>query len=201
MMIAQVYRHHSTFSPILRQQSKWFIFGGCVAVIITVGLTVPLYLFPSLGQAGSFYRLVTGPAFIVTSLIVPLIIGLAMLRYRLYDIDLIIHRTLVYSTLTVLLAAVYEVSVITIQSLTGGLTFIRGNQLAIVASTFLIGALFKSVRDRTQKLIDRRFYRRKYDAAKTLAAFNSTIRDEVDLNQFCTKLTTVVEETMQPTSV
>jgi hypothetical protein len=201
MMIAQVYRHHSTFSPIPRQQSKWFIFGGCVAVIITVGLTVPPYIFPSLGQAGSFYRLVTGPAFIVTSLIVPLIIGLAILRYRLYDIDIIIHRTLVYSTLTVLLAAVYEVSVITIQSLTGGLPLIRGNQLAIVASTFLIGALFKPVRDRTQKLIDRRFYRRKYDAAKTLAAFNTTIRDEVDLNQLCTKLMAVVQETMQPAHV
>jgi hypothetical protein len=81
----------------------------------------------------------------------------------------------------------------------GGL--IRGNQLAIVASTFLIGLLFKPVHDRSQALIDRRFYRRKYNAARTLATFSTTIRDEVDLNQLCTKLMAVVEETMQPTQV
>ena len=87
----------------------------------------------------------------------------------------------------------------TLQSLTGGL--IRGNQLAIIASTFLIGALFKPVHKRTQALKDRRFFRRKYDAARTLAAFSVTIRDEVDLNQLCTKLLAVVEETMQPAHV
>src|SRR5207248_11442175 len=104
-------------------------------------------------------------------------------------------HTLVYSTLTFLLAAVYEVSVFTLESLTGGLTLIRGNQLAIFASTLLIGLLFKPLHDRTKALIDRRFYRRKYDAARTLAMFSATVRDEVDLNQLCTKLEAVVEET------
>jgi hypothetical protein len=172
-----------------------------VAVIIIVGLTVPQFLFPSLGQAGSFYQLVSLPVYLVISFTLPLCIGIAILRYRLYDIDIIIHRTLVYSTLTVVLAVIYEVSVFTLQSLLSGLTFIRGNQLAIVASTFLIGGLFKPLHDRTRALIDRRFYRRKYDAAKTLAAFNATIRDEVDLNQLCAKLTAVVDETMQPAHV
>jgi hypothetical protein len=133
--------------------------------------------------------------------IFPLCLGLAILRFGFLDIDIIIHRTLVYSTLTVLLAVIYEVSVFTLQSLTSGLTFIRGNQLAIVASTFLIGGLFKPLHDRTRALIDRRFYRRKYDAAKTMAAFSATIRDEVDLNQLCAKLVAVVEETMQPAHV
>src|SRR5438477_8667099 len=137
----------------------------------------------------------------VAFLLVPLSIGFAILRYRLYDIDILINRTLVYSTLTVLLATVYEVSVFTLQSLTGGLTLIRGNQLAIVASTLLIGVLFKPLHDRTRAQIDRRFYRRKYDAARTIATFSATIRDEVDLNQLCAKLVAVVEETMQPAHV
>jgi hypothetical protein len=201
ILIAQVYRYRTAASPLQRQQTKWILFGGSVEVIIVVGLIVPQYLFPSLGQAGSFYQLVITPAFIVISLIFPLCLGLAILRYRLWDIDIIIHRTLVYSTLTFLLAAVYEVSVFTLQSLLGGLTLIRGNQLAIIASTFLIGALFKPLHDRTRALIDRRFYRRKYDAARTVAAFSATIRDEVDLNQLCTKLMAVVEETMQPAHV
>jgi hypothetical protein len=201
LMIAQVYRYRTASSPLQRQQTKWILFGASVAVIIVVGLIVPTLLFPSLGQVGSLYRLVGLPAFIVVSFIFPLCLGLAILRFGFLDIDIIIHRTLVYSTLTIVLAVIYEVSVFTLQSLTSGLTFIRGNQLAIVASTFLIGGLFKPLYDRTRALIDRRFYRRKYDAAKTLAMFNATIRDEVDLNQLCAKLTAVVEETMQPAHV
>ena len=201
LFIAQVYRYRTAASPLQRQQTKWLLFGGSVAVIIAVGLTVLPYLFPSLGQAGSFYQLVTATAYIVILFIVPLCVGLAILRYRLWDIDIIIHRTLVYSTLTFMLAAVYAVSVFTLESLLGGLPLIRGNQLAIFASTLLIGLLFKPLHDRTRAQIDRRFYRRKYDAVRTLAAFSATIRDEVDLNQLCAKLTAVVEETMQPAHV
>ena len=201
ILIAQVYRYRHASSPLQRQQGKWFIFGGIVVVIIIVGLLVPQYIFPSFGQAGSFYLLVNIPIYIVISLYLPLCIGLAIVHYRLWDIDLIIHRTLVYSTLTVLLAVIYQVSVFTFQSLLGGLTLMRGNQVTIFASTLLIGLLFKPLYDRTRALIDRRFYRRKYDAARTLATFSTTIRDEVDLNQLCAKLTAVVEETMQPAHV
>ena len=201
ILIAQVYRYRHASSPLQRQQGKWFIFGGIVVVIIIVGLIVPQYIFPSFGQAGSFYLLVNIPIYIVISLYLPLCIGLAIVHYRLWDIDLIIHRTLVYSTLTVVLAVIYQVSVFTFQSLLGGLTLMRGNQVTIFASTLLIGLLFKPLYDRTRALIDRRFYRRKYDAARTLATFSTTIRDEVDLNQLCTKLTAVVEETMQPAHV
>jgi hypothetical protein len=201
LLIALFYRYHFASSPLRRQQTKWVIFGGCMAGIISVGLIVPTFLFPSLGQAGSFYQVISQPAYILVVLIIPLCLGIAILRYRLWDIDIIIRRTLVYSTLTVVLAVVYEVSVFTLQSLTSGLTFIRGNQLAIIASTFLIGGLFKPLYDRIRALIDRRFYRRKYDAARTVATFSATIRDEVDLNQLCAKLTAVVEETMQPEHV
>jgi hypothetical protein len=201
VVIAQVYRSRIVSSPLQRQQGKWLLYGGSVAVFIIVGLTVPLYLFPSLRQAGSLYQLVSVPAYLVLSFTLPLCIGIAILRYRLYDIDIIIHRTLVYSTLTVLLAVIYQVSVFILQSLTTGLTFIRGNQLAIIASTFLIGGLFKPLHDRTHAVIDRRFYRCKYDAARTVAAFSETIRDEVDLNELGIKLMAVVQETMQPAHV
>jgi hypothetical protein len=199
--IAQFYRYHTAASPLQRQQTKWLFFGGGVAVILIVIGKVPQYIFPSLGQAGSFYLLINGPAYIVILFIFPLCLGLAILRYGFLDIDIIIHRTLVYSTLTVFLAVIYEISVFTLQSLTSGLSFIRGNQLAIVASTFLIGGLFKPLHDRTRALIDRRFYRRKYDAARTVAAFSATIRDEVDLNQLKEDLLAVVQETMQPAHI
>ena len=200
IVVAQFYRYRSASSPLQRQQGKWILFGGSVAVIIIVGLIVPLYLFPSLEQAGSFYQLAIGPAYIVLSLIFPLCLGLAILRFRLYDIDIIIHRTLVYSTLTVLLAAVYFGLVFAMQFLLRGLIS-QTSGVAIVVSTLAIAALFQPLRRRIQSLIDRRFYRRKYDAARTLAAFSATIRDEVDLNQLCAKLTAVVEETMQPAHV
>jgi hypothetical protein len=200
ILIAQVYRHHRASNPLQRQQTKWILFGGSVTIIIIVGLTVPLYLFPSLGQAGSFYQLVIGPAYLVTTLIFPLSLGLAILRYRLWDIDIIIHRTLVYSTLTVLLAAVYFGLVFALQFLLRGLIS-QTSGVAIVVSTLAIAALFQPLRRRIQRLIDRRFYRRKYDAARTLAAFSATIRDEVDLNQLSAHLIAVVEETMQPAHV
>jgi hypothetical protein len=202
LVIAQVYRSRKASSPLQRQQGKWLLYGGSVAAIIIVGLTVPTLLFPSLGQAGSFYRLVITPAYLVISFTLPFCIGLAILRYRLYDIDLIIRRTLVYGTLTVLLALIYFGLVIGLQSLVHLLTgTLSGQPLVIVASTLAIAALFQPLRRRIQSIIDRRFYRRKYDAVKTLAAFSTTIRDEVDLEQLCTKLVAVVEETMQPAHV
>jgi hypothetical protein len=200
ILIAQVYRYRTAASPLQRQQGKWIVFGGCVVSIIAVGLSVLPFLFPSLGQAGSVYQLVTAPVFLVILLILPLFLGLAILRYRLWDIDLIIRRTLIYSTLTVVLAAVYFGLVFAMQFLLRGLIS-QTSGVAIVVSTLAIAALFQPLRQRIQSLIDRRFYRRKYDAARTLAAFSATIRDEVDLNQLCTKLTAVVEETMQPAHV
>jgi hypothetical protein len=202
VVIALLYRYRYASSPLQRQQTKWVIYGGSVAGIIAVGLTLPLYLFPALGQAGSFYQLVIAPAYIFVVSIVPLSIGLAILRYRLYDIDLLINRTLVYGTLTVLLALVYVGLVIGLQALVHLLTGqVSQSPVVIVASTLAIAALFQPVRSRVQRVIDRRFYRRKYDAAKTLEAFSATLRNEVDLSQLQEHLLAVVEETMQPTSV
>jgi hypothetical protein len=201
IVIVQIYRYRRVSSPTQRQQTKWVVYGISMGVVGYLVLnTIPLFL-PSLFQTGSLGNLINLAAGSGLALLVPFSIGLAILRSRLWDIDIIIRRTLVYSTLTVVLAVIYEVSVFTLQYLTSGLTLIRGNQLAIIASTLLIGLLFKPLYDRTRALIDRRFYRRKYDAARTLAAFSVTIRDEVDLNQLKEDLLAVVQETMQPAHV
>jgi hypothetical protein len=205
LVIALLYRYHYASSPLQCQQTKWVIFGTCVAGIIVIGLTVPILIFPSFGQAGSFYLLISGPAYIVVVLIVPLSIGLAILRYRLYDIDILINRTLVYGSLTAILALVYFVSVIVLQSLlsvfTGHLSIGAQNPVVIIVSTLGIVALFQPLRRRLQGIIDRRFYRTKYDAARTLATFSASLRDEVDLNQLSEKLLAVVQETMQPSHI
>ena len=200
LVIALFYRYRYASSPLQRQQTKWVIYGGSVAGIIVVGLTMPLYLFPSLGQAGSFYQLVIAPAYILDVLIVPLSIGLAILRFRLYDIDIIINRTLVYGTLTLILTAVYVGLIIGLQALLRGIIS-QDNSVAIVISTLAIAALFQPLRHRLQRVIDRRFYRSKYDAAKIVAAFSATLRQEVDLDQLREHLVAVVEETMQPAHV
>jgi hypothetical protein len=135
-------------------------------------------------------------------LLIPVSVGIAVLRYRLYDIDVLINRTLVYGTLTVLLALVYFSLVIGLGSLvrlfTGQLS---QSPVVIVASTLVIAALFHPLRRRLQAIIDRRFYRRKYDATRILAAFSVTLRNEVDLNQLREELVAVVQETMQPAHV
>ena len=127
-------------------------------------------------------------------------VGIAILRYRLYDIDIIINRTLVYGTLTMSLALVYFGGVLSLQGLLRALTG-QGSQLAIVASTLAIAALFNPLRRRIQNFIDHLFYRRTYDAAKTLEVFSAKLRDETDLDSLNTELLSVLRETMQPEHV
>jgi hypothetical protein len=170
-----------------RQQMKWFVYAGVLVVVV---LFVPL-LVP--GAAASLLQLLVMPA-------LPVAAGVAILRHRLYDIDVLINRTLVYGALTALLALAYLGSVATLQyafhTLTGG-----GSQLVIVASTLAIAALFGPLRRRIQAFIDRRFYRRKYDAAKTLEAFGAKLRDAADPGRLEADLLTVVRETVQPEHV
>jgi hypothetical protein len=130
----------------------------------------------------------------------PVAMGIAIFRYRLYQIDLIINRTLVYGSLTTVLVALYFGGIVLLQRLFVALTS-EQSTLAVVASTLLIAALFNPLRRRIQSFIDRRFYRNKYDAAKTLEAFSATLRDETDLDALSDDLVGVVRETMQPVHV
>ena len=133
---------------------------------------------------------------------VPVAIGFAVLKYRLYDIDLLINRTLVYGSLTVSLAVVYFGGITVTQAIFRALTSQEEQpQLAVVVSTLVIAGLFNPLRRRIQGFIDRRFYRRKYDARKTLEAFSAKLRDETNLNALNNELVGVVRETMQPAHV
>jgi MFS family permease len=172
-----------------RQQIKWLAFAGAIAAA-----TIPI------ATVGSdlWGETVTNTASMLAVLGLPVAAGIAILRYRLYDIDLVINRALVYGALTATLVAVYFGGVVTLQYAFRALTG-EDSQLAVVASTLVIAALFNPLRKRIQDFIDRRFYRRKYDAAKTLEAFSTELREEPRLEALSDDLVGVVRETMQPT--
>jgi hypothetical protein len=178
-----------------RQQLKWFSFSGVVFCAVFAIAPVLWYLPDSPGTEWIWTVL-----FLLGASTVPIAVGIAILRYRLYDIDLLINRTLVYGTLTAMLALVYSGGVATTQAVLRTLTG-QDSQLAIVVSTLVIAALFNPLRRRIQGFIDRRFYRRKYDAAKTLEAFSSRLREKTDLDALSDDLVAVVRETMQPAHV
>jgi hypothetical protein len=175
-----------------RQQLKWIVYAGAVAA---GGFALTLFLSGPLANA------VFAAAFLAF-IGVPVAAGFAIMRYRLYEIDLLINRTLVYGSLTVMLALVYFGGVAATQAIFRTLTGQEEQpQLAVVVSTLVIAALFNPLRRRIQDFIDRRFYRRKYDAAKTLEAFSAKLRDETDLDALSDDLVGVVRETMQPAHV
>jgi len=197
---AQLYRYRRVSSPRERQQTKWVVFGLAVPITVYMLLTVLGLFFPMLVERSPLLLLASNEAGFTLPLFLPLSFSFAILRYRLWDIDSIINRTLVYGTLTVTLTGVYVGLVIGLQALLRGLIS-QDNSVAIVLSTLAIAALFQPLRQGIQRSIDRRFYRRKYDAAKTLAAFSATLRNEVDLDQLREQFVAVVQETMQPTHV
>jgi hypothetical protein len=202
ILFAQIYRYLRVSTPSQRQQTKWVVFGITVLIIYFIMLFILGTLNPDFTQAKSLGSLFAESSYFLAVIIVPLSIAFSILRYRLWDIDLLINRTLVYGTLTAILALVYFGCVVLLQHLVNGVTGQVGQTpLVIVASTLAIAALFHPLRRRIQKIIDRRFYRRKYDAQKVLAAFSDTLRSEVDLNQLRERLVAVVEETMQPAHV
>jgi hypothetical protein len=172
-----------------RQQLKWFVY---TVALLVVGFLAALLGF---GQHSVAWNIG-----IAAFNFLPIAAGIAILRYRLYDIDVVINRTLVYGVLTAALALVYVGSIVLLQGLFRALTG-ETSQLAVVASTLAIAALFVPLRQRVQAFIDRRFYRRKYDVAKTLQAFNTRLRDDVDLDSVADDLVEVVKETMQPAHV
>jgi hypothetical protein len=204
VVYAQVVRYRHVSTPTERQQTKWVVFGLLVWFLVFQGegaLVGPIGNWPR-GLALPWWAPFRPLYHYLEAGIVPLTLTVAVLRHHLFDIDLLIRRTLVYGSLTVILGAVYAALVLGAQAVVQALTGQPGQQpVFIVASTLIVAALFNPLRRRLQTVIDKRFYRRKYDAARTLAAFGATLRSETDLAQLSAQLVAVVQETMQPAHV
>jgi hypothetical protein len=173
--------------------------GIAYAVTLVSGLFLTPETFTT-GQEAPLWLALLQDAVLISYAGVPIAVGFAVLRYRLYDIDVLINRTLVYGSLTTMLVAVYVIGVVGLQAI---LRIFSGQEstLAVVASTLAIAAMFNPLRRRVQAFVDRRFYRKKYDARKTLETFSGRLRDETDLHTLSSHLVAVVRETMQPAHV
>jgi hypothetical protein len=184
-----------------REQIKWLAFAASILGLGFSSYVIPGNILPDeAGGADRLWENLLEDAVTLSFAGVPVAVGIAILRYRLYDIDILINRTLVYGSLTALLALIYFGAVVLLQRLFVVLTGEKPT-LAVVASTLVIAALFNPLRQRIQSFIDRRFYRRKYDARKTLEAFSAKLRNETDLDTLNAELMGVVRETMQPAHV
>ncbi len=214
----QVYRYYRVSRPDERQQAKWALLGLMGAAFGPLAYFLPFVIFADSGSAGVpnilFQRL--GGSFFSVSLLVrlglrtaislglvlfPFSFAIATLRYRLWDIDILIRRTLVYTVLTTALALIYVTSIIVFQVVFRLLTGEGQSPLITVISTLLIAALFTPARHRVQGIIDRHFYRRKYDAVRALAAFAETARDQTDLTGLKQELVATIEATVQPVAI
>src|SRR5919202_2686681 len=199
-VLAKAYRYRRVSTSSHRQQTKWVVFAMAVGGAGLVGTSTLVSAVPAIEQSGPLGQMIGATLSEGFVLLIPLSIGVAMARSGLYEIDIIINRPLVYGSLTATLVLAYLGCVIGLQYVLRALT-VEGSNLTIVASTLLIAALFAPLRRRIQSFIDRRFYRRKYDAQKILEAFAGRLRDETDLGTLSDYLVGVVNETMQPSHV
>jgi hypothetical protein len=198
-LLAQAVRYRRADSH-QRKQTKWVLLVIAGACASYAAVYLPGVYLPASDHARVLYDLFGVPVFWLFALPIPIALIIAILRYSLFDVNLLINRTLVYGILTAALVSVYVGSIVLLQALFR--TVIGSNsQLAVVASTLAIAALFSPLRSRIQGFVDRRFYRSKYDAAKTLAAFSAKLREQTDLDALSEDLVAVVGETMQPEHV
>jgi hypothetical protein len=190
ILVSTIHTFQTVHEPLARAQAQWVTLGIMGMLILTnIG-----WIVPSMLGGSKWFWVINMLGYIL----LPVCLGIAILRYRLWDIDLLIRRTLTYSVITALLALIYFGGIVILQNIFVGLTGQNQSQLVTVISTLTIAALFLPLRTRVQEFIDRRFYRQKYDAAKTLADFATAARDETDLEKLTARLVSVVDETMQP---
>lgn len=202
-VFAQIYRYRRQASLLQQQQTKWIVFGFAAAVAGRILFSASEMTWPALwspGVAHAVWLLASAHLLWCVLLMVPITFGIAVLRYHLWEIDIIIRRTLIYSTLTAALALIYVGGVFVLQNLFLALTGQR-SQLAIVISTLGSAALFNSLRRRIQDGINRRFYRNRYDAEQIVAAFSAATRNEVELERLIQTQMAIVKETWQPAHI
>ncbi len=203
LIFAPIYRYRCVATPAQRQQMKWAMVGLTLAVLVII---VDILLYPALPGLAStdrsrvIFDFVTLTAVVIAFSMVPVFIGIAVLRYKLWEIDTLVNRTLVYGSLTLSLAVIYIAGVIALEGLAQALTG-QTSDLAIAVATLAVAALFNPWRHRVQGFIDQRFYRRRYDATRILAEFNTRLRDEVDLDHLSADLVGVVQDTVQPAEI
>jgi hypothetical protein len=199
-VLAQIYRYRQDSTPTQRQQTKWVMFGVMILFVTLLAWSLLFELFPPKSSSTRLAVKLGLSIGVLLFTIFPLSVVFSILRYRLWDIDIIIRKTMVYALITALLALVYFGMIVLLQLMFEALS---GEQsaISIVISTLIIAALFSPLRRRVQDFIDRRFYRRRYDAEKTLAAFGQFVRAETDLETLKAELQRVVRDTMQPEEV
>jgi hypothetical protein len=192
LALASVGVRYRRAGTVGRQQIKWFAFAA--GAFLTAQMAFNVF---ELGQDNVLAALLNG----LSTLLIPLSVAIAVLRYRLYDIDVVINRTLVYGGLTAVLALVYLGGVVGVGGFVRGMTGQERNTLVVAASTLVVAGMFRPARTRIQAFIDRRFYRSRYDAQQTIADFSAKMRDEIDLESLTNEMATVVRDTVQPTHV
>jgi hypothetical protein len=203
-LIAQVYRYRRVSTPREREQTKWAVFGIVIAMVIIIVPQAIIGPFPQLSLRDDstpaiILQLAVNGRWALAMMLIPISLAVAILSSRLWDIDVIINKTLVYGSLTALLAVIYIGLVVGMETLIRNVTGQTDPPPAvIVISTLVIAALFQPLRRPIQRFIDRRFYRNKYDSARTLAAFGTTLRTETDLGALSERLIAAVQETMHP---
>jgi len=198
---AQVYRYRSVSSPAERHQTKWVLFGALATIVGEFLYWMATLFVPGLQPPSSLYNLLFSPvSAIILILFIPVSLAVAVLRFRLYDINVLINRALVYGTLTLALVAVYSACVLLFNTLLQAVIQ-QSSPPAVALSTLIIAALFQPLRLRVQAAIDQRFYRSKYDAAREIEAFGNSLRMEMELREMSTDLLRVVAKTVAPDHV
>jgi hypothetical protein len=204
-LLAQIVRYRTASTLVQRQQTKWAMIAVVVAVLAYVAYVLPQLGLkaPGLGALSGerlVYRTAVLPLYLIILFLLPVAITFSMLRFRLWNVDVVIQRTLLYTSLTGTLVAIYLGSVVVLQDLFRALTG-QTSSISIVVSTLAIAVLFHPLRERIQRTIDRRFYRRRYDAARALAAMGQALQHEVDLSRISDQLVEIVDRTMHPTHI
>lgn len=200
---AQVYRYTHIKDAVVRQQTKWVVFGLSAVCIGGAIVNLPAIFMPSLlkhGVANFIYTMFNIPVLLFAWFLLPLSMGISIIKYRLWDIDLIIRRTLLYAALTIALVALYFSGVVFLQALFQSVTG-QKREIAVIISTLVIAVVFNPLRTRIQKYIDRRFYHSEYNIQKAMEDFSAKLRNEVMLDQLITQLLGAVSDNMKPEHV